>query len=206
MTKEAVIIANGVYPSHEIPLSILKNASFLICCDGAMDSLSLNSIEPDIIIGDLDTISDHLKELYKEKIIEISDQETNDLTKAVTWAVNNNFTSVKIIGATGKREDHTIGNISLLLNYNEIIEAEMISDYGTWKAYNSPGLIDSFKGQQISIFSTKPDLRISSKNLKYPLHKLKLENWWMGTLNESLSSSFSLKFIGEIILFQKFED
>ena len=36
--------------------------------------------------------------------------------------------------------------------------------------------------------------RISSRGLKYPLKKLKLENWWRGSLNECLSDHFSLDF------------
>ena len=34
-TPEAVILANGEYPMHVLPLKILEEAQFVICCDGA---------------------------------------------------------------------------------------------------------------------------------------------------------------------------
>ena len=32
---QAVILANGEYPAHELPLRLLAEAQFVVCCDGA---------------------------------------------------------------------------------------------------------------------------------------------------------------------------
>ena len=47
----------------------------------------------------------------------MKDQETNDLTKAVNYVKTLGFREVLILGATGRREDHTLGNISLLAQF-----------------------------------------------------------------------------------------
>ena len=38
-TPEAVILANGEYPSHPLPLQMLENAEFVVCCDGAANEI-----------------------------------------------------------------------------------------------------------------------------------------------------------------------
>lgn len=52
-----VIVANGEFCTHEIPLKTLKNADFIIACDGAANSLIKYNTEPNVIIGDLDSLN-----------------------------------------------------------------------------------------------------------------------------------------------------
>jgi len=190
--KNVVILANGEFPKGKTPLQILKNNSFLICCDGAINNLLKTNIKPNLIIGDLDSINENLKTKFADILIKIADQNTNDLTKAINWCVENSITDVTIIGATGKREDHTIANISLLAKYIELLNVKIITDYGVFTPITKTTLFTSKKGQQVSIFSLDCDKEISSKNLKYPLQNLKLETWWMGTLNESVNNNFTI--------------
>ena len=114
MKSFTVIVADGSFPVHEIPLGYLEKASKIVCCDGSAESLIKAGFEPDAIVGDMDSLSAELAGKYKDKIFRDSGQDTNDLTKAVTWCTKKNYTDLVIVGATGKREDHTLGNISLL--------------------------------------------------------------------------------------------
>ena len=82
-TPEAVILANGEYPTHVLPLKILEEAKFVICCDGAANEYILRGHTPDIIIGDGDSLSPENKTRFSDIIHHIADQETNDQTKAV---------------------------------------------------------------------------------------------------------------------------
>jgi len=202
---KTVIIGNGEFPTHEIPLQILHNATTIICCDGAADELHKNGITPTVIIGDLDSISSELKQSYKDICIQLSDQDTNDQTKAINWAIENGFSEVVLLGTTGKREDHTIGNIALLGEYISKILVSSVTDYGIFTPIKSSSTLPSYKGQQISIFSLNTNTKISSTLLKYPLQNLQLQSWWMGTLNEALSDSFTLQFeSGLLIIYRAF--
>ena len=80
-TPEAVILANGEYPSHPLPLQMLKNAEFVVCCDGAANEYILRGHTPDVIIGDGDSLSPEYKELFSPIVHQIADQETNDQPK-----------------------------------------------------------------------------------------------------------------------------
>jgi thiamine pyrophosphokinase len=204
--SKTIILSNGAYPNHPIPLKLLKEAEILICCDGAADELIANGMIPTVIIGDMDSISSINKEKYNHIIIQIKDQDTNDQTKAVEYCIRQGYTDITILGAAGKREDHTLGNISLLCNYINRIKVCAISNYGIFTPIIRSTTFRSFSGQQVSIFCLTPESRIDSKNLKYPLDNLQLKSWWMGTLNESISETFSIYLDqGELIVFQVFD-
>jgi thiamine pyrophosphokinase len=204
---KTVILANGQYPSHAVPVRYLEEADLIVCCDGAAEKLVSHGIEPGIIIGDLDSVSPELKRKYKSILVTDADQETNDLTKAVRWCVSHGVNEVAILGATGLREDHTLGNIALLADYNRDIKAKMFTDTGSFQVFDRTITIDSFPGQQVSLFSLDPGLAVTSTGLRYPLQNLKLTSWWRGTLNEAKSDSFTLVFEGgNIIVFMKYPE
>ena len=199
-----VIIANGEYPTHHYPLSCIENANEVICLDGALKTCIEHNINPYAVVGDGDSISEQLKEEYAHIFHIFSDQETNDLTKAVSFCEKKGLKNIKIVAATGKREDHTLGNISLLLEYMNVVDVEMITDYGVFVPARSTTEFKSAMGQQVSIFSL--DKRpVSSHNLKYPLNEIVLDNLWKGSLNESLGETFTLHTEGKIIVYRTFE-
>ncbi len=203
--KNTVILANGAFPSHDIPLGILTEAGFIVCCDGAVEKLLAHQLTPDAIVGDLDSVSAEVRQRYSDRIIHDPDQETNDLTKAVHWCHQHGYDDLVILGATGLREDHTLGNISLLAEYSKIVNARIVTDNGVFETLSSSATISSFSGQQISIFSINSLLAVTSEGLKYPLNSLVLDNWWKGTLNEALGESFRLSFTGgPLIIFKSF--
>jgi thiamine pyrophosphokinase len=207
MNFDAVIVADGDFPVNEIALGYIRNAERIICCDGSAASIISAGYIPAAIVGDMDSLPADLSIAYKDRIFRDDDQETNDLTKAVTWCSVKGYRNIVIVGATGKREDHTLGNISLLAEYAKIADVMMVTDTGILKPYLSGSAISSFPGQQVSVFSIDSDTEISSEGLKYPLDKKRLENWWVATLNESLGDSFTLTFkSGRVLVYLKFKD
>ncbi len=201
--SKAVILANGTFPTHPRPLTLLKAAHPLVCCDGAINRLMIENITPDVIIGDLDSISADLRQRFGAILIEDPDQDTNDLTKAVNWCLRQGITAVTILGATGEREDHTLANIALLARYNRDLQAEMITDHGTFRVRFETCSLSSVPGQQVSLFSMHPETAITSTGLKYPLHHLRLQELWQGSLNEATGHSFNLDFAkGCVVVFQ----
>ncbi len=199
------IVADGTFPQHEVPLNYLKNAERVVCCDGSASSLILAGLEPDAIIGDMDSLSEELASRFADRIFRDENQDTNDLTKVVEWCRENSFRDIIIIGATGKREDHTLGNISLLTEYAKDMNVIMVTDTGILRPFLADAEIESFPGQQVSIFSIDPETAVTSNGLKYPLTKTKITNWWFATLNEALGNSFSLEFSsGRLIVYLKY--
>ncbi len=199
--KRIVILADGCFPQTERPLSILHQADIIICCDGSiLKLLRYTNLQAHYIVGDMDTLDQENKQRFKEIIRHNPDQETNDQTKAFHFALTLNPGHISILGATGGREDHTLGNISLLAEYSRETErmqspptVEIVTDYGTFSSYSDSCTIDSAIGDQISIFAFDPTLKIKSAGLKYPTDHVIFDSWWKATLNESVSEKVSLE-------------
>ena len=205
MIYKTVIVADGVFPEHDIPLSYIRNAERIICCDGSMKNLINAGYIPEAIVGDMDSLTEDLSVRFADRIFPDDNQVTNDLTKAVRWCSESGYKDLAIVGATGKREDHTIGNISLLAEYIKDVNIIMVTDTGLILPFLKSSAISTFPGQQVSIFSIDPDTEITSTGLRYPLLRTKLRNWWFATLNEALGESFSLEFSGgRVIVYLKF--
>jgi len=207
LAAPVVVVADGAFPQHQAPLALLRKAATIVCCDGACDKLLQHGFTPHYIVGDMDSISPQLQERFAHIIHYFPDQETNDLTKAVNFCIAHGCHAIDIIGATGGREDHSIGNISLLVDYAEKISVKMVSDTGVFIPLLSSATLDSFPKQKVSIFCLTPETRIISQGLKYPLNNVIFDSWWKGTLNESTSHHISLQFDdGKVVVYLKSED
>ncbi|MCQ2397661.1 MAG: thiamine diphosphokinase, partial [Lentisphaeria bacterium] len=80
------ILCNGDFPRSTRCLEQLRKADYLICCDGSIHALEAwGKRMPDAIIGDLDSINPVLKTKYADRLRHVSEQDTNDLTKAIRF-------------------------------------------------------------------------------------------------------------------------
>ena len=196
---DAVVLAAGDYPTSAQPLEILHNAEYVVCCDGAADYYISLGHTPEAIVGDGDSISSLNREKFADRLHIINEQESNDQTKAVRFLVSQGKRRIAIVGATGRREDHTIGNISLLIEYARAgIEVRSFTDYGMIVACNGTTTHKCHKGQQMSIFSITAK-SLSADGLLYPIYDF--TNWWQGTLNECTGETVTIHAEGEYLLF-----
>lgn len=200
---ETVILANGEFPAHPVALAILNNSKYLVCCDGAINNLAKTNLIPDAIVGDCDSLSEDSLSKFADIIHRISEQETNDLTKAVQFCIKQGKRNITILGATGKREDHTIANISLLCDYMKDAEVEMVTDYGVFVAIDSDSIFESEVKQQVSLFSIDK-MPLTSHNLAYPINNHVFTNWWQATLNECTDTEFTIETKGRAVVYRAF--
>lgn len=210
MGSNIVIICDGSFPRTEYPRYLIRTADFIICCDGALKKFIRNSKAifgterlPDRVIGDMDSLPESLRKKYSDIIVKIDEQEHNDQTKAFRWAMENleGMESITILGATGQREDHTIGNISLLMEYARMynlegagIQVQMITDHATVVAVTDTVEMDCGEGRQISIFSPDNTLKIKSEGLRWKTDDVVFDNWWKATLNRAVQDNIRLEF------------
>jgi len=202
---KTIILANGNFPKHEIPLGFLYDAEQIICCDGATQNLLNVGLKPDFIIGDLDSISEEVKKQFANILLYRAEQETNDLTKAVQFCLENNRTEITILGATGKRDDHTLGNLSLLTDYAEKVNVQLLTDDGVFTPLLKTSTLESYLGEQVSIFSLNSETLFTFHNLLYPVENRKLTSWWQASLNEAEADSFTISFDkGKVLVFREY--
>lgn len=213
--KHIVILAAGDFPSHPVPLRALHEADFVVCCDSAYETIKNEElgIRDYVVVGDGDSLSEADKRTLGDRWLEVSEQDYNDLHKAMDYAMveggrrkaedgapydlrpPTSDLKVTILGATGRREDHTLGNISYLVTFAEEhpgADIEMLTDHGRFVAMRGSRTFRSFPRQQVSIFSMSPDNAISGTALRWPLDGFHARRWWQATLNEALGESFTL--------------
>ena len=210
MHKTVVIICDGRFPKSDYPRYLISNADFVICCDGALQKFVRNSTAifgekrlPDVVVGDMDSLPASLRKKHSDIIVKIDEQEHNDQTKAFRWAMENlqGISQIYILGATGEREDHTIGNMSLLMEYARTydlvktgINVEMVSDHATIFAVTDTFEMECGEGRRISIFTPDNSLRIKSTGLEWPTDDVVFDNWWKATLNRASQDTVRLEF------------
>ena len=173
---KALIICNGEPLQKEGLISLAKSCDLVIAADGGANVALSNGLTPDVIIGDMDSFtSPHPESL---KILYDPDQETNDLEKALEYALTNKIGNVIISGATGKRTDHALKNFSVQLKYATKFRSILMID----NMFQYEIIINQIsqkveKGTVISLFplSGKVD-GITTEGLKYSLKNESLEN------------------------------
>ena len=193
---DAVILANGDFPHAEIPLDLLSRAPFVCACDGAVNHYP----QADAIVGDGDSVPEDLR----DRLIQIDEQEDNDLTKATRYCLSKGMRRIIYLGATGQREDHTLGNISLIVRYMQEMGVEplLATDYGWFVVAEGESEFASFKGQQVSIFNMNCNA-LSSEGLLWQAYPYR--QWWQGTLNEAAGDSFRLKGDGLYLVYRTYQ-
>ena len=198
-----VILCNGAVPTEAYPLYLLDSAEGVVCCDGALVRWLEHSPEarPVAVVGDMDSLPQDLQERFADVLVREAEQDTNDMTKAMRWVLREHpeVSEIVMLGATGLREDHTIGNLGLLMEYTRMFDlsgrrVSMVSDYGTAFAITDSCELHLGEGRRISLFSADNSLRITSEGLEWPLDNVVFDAWWKATLNRTSAPIVSLHF------------
>ena len=201
---DAVVLCAGDFPTHDIPLCVLRYAPYLCCCDGAAVQAVSYGLRPDAIVGDGDSLPDDFKRQYSGIIHLVSEQEYNDMTKATRHCIRRGARRIAYVGATGKREDHTMGNISLLAYYLDSLSVQpvMLTDYGFFVPASGSRTFGSFARQQVSIFNVS-SRSIVSEGLRWRSYAYSA--LWQGMLNEAEADTFTLRADGTYIVYRTYE-
>lgn len=169
-----VIIANGEMEDYEWHKGIVATADKIICADGGSNHAYAMGVTPHTIIGDLDSIEKHVLQHFStvEVLKYPKEKDFTDTQLAINLALKLNPREIILLGALGKRLDHTLANIFQLTAYikSNIIFKIIDSFQELWLM--GPGTIEinGFEGEVISLIPITSEVRgITTKGLKYPL-------------------------------------
>jgi len=175
--KKCIILANGKPPKKSIITFFQKKGyNKLICADGGANSALKMKLVPDLIIGDLDSISTKaLKEYkYSSKIIRIKRQNDTDVEKCLKYAIKNRFSEALLVGVTGNRLDHTFCNLGIVLKFFTSIKFSLIAENSFLKPYTGKLKLKTHPGETFSVYGLDIKTKITSKGLKYKLNNIAL--------------------------------
>lgn len=166
MMKTAAIILNGERDDFSI------DGQYIIAADGGADFIG---VKPDLLVGDLDSVK--VVPEYVETIKCPVMKNYSDGELAVREAVKRGFLNINIYCALGKRLDHTLCNLSLLVLAKRLGACAVIKNNDTDIFYTEKGeyIIPAKKGKTLSIIPFMQNALIRhSRDLLYPLENLSL--------------------------------
>ena len=185
MKAATVILAAGDFPRKNGEAArLLAAARRVICCDSAADAYRRRlRREPTVVIGDCDSVRGRFR-----SVVRIAEQETNDLAKAVRYCAQKGWRRPVLLGVTGKRDDHTLGNIFRAFEFG----LEIVTDYGRFVPVRRRATFAVSPGTPVSIFAVDPRTRMTSRGLEWPLDAVKFRNLYCATLNRATARRVTL--------------
>jgi len=202
--KIMAIIANGEIPEAALRKQI-PAADTIIAADGGAEICRSLHLTPDYIVGDLDSISSEIRQVFpKTEIVQISEQETSDLEKALDFAISLSPTLIRIFGALGKRSDHALYNLLLLAERKFDSRIELYDNFGFWQIlYPGTHILSGKPAETISLFALQQITGLCLNGFVYGS-----QNYLPITIFKSLSNTFrkseaTIRFDSGVLLFYR---
>lgn len=186
MDEKLIIVLNGeLSDSLAKYKKRLRTNNFIIACDGGFENCKKLNIKPDLLLGDFDSINEVQ---FKNKLKFPKEKDKSDFELAIDYGIEKGFKKFEIWGAVGKRLDHTLFNISLLIKIkneggNGIIYHPPYIIFIIDKEYNFGKREKGF----VSFYPLTNEIKgLTIKGLKYELNE---KNIYLGS-TETLSNEF----------------
>lgn len=185
-------------------LPLLRERSFILCADGGANKARRLGIRPDVIVGDLDSISPATRKFFTHvETIHIGDQDSTDLEKSFEYLLSKKIFDVVVVGAMGGRPDHSLANLSILKKYHARLKLRYSDPYCDIQIIDRRIEFDLEVGSMVSLMPLGRCSGITTVGLRYPLRNESLElGVREGTSNEVISSPAKISVrSGNLLLF-----
>lgn len=210
---KGLIISSGKINDYDLLKELIYENDYIVCADGGLDHIMQIDKIPNIVLGDLDSISDLGIEYISDKNIEIekfpSIKDNTDTELAIMHLVHKGIDDITLIGGTGTRLDHTLANIFLLRRFNKDGVVFRVVDENNVINYLTDSIsIEGRENRFISIVPlNKEGIVISLIGFKYPLEDKYIEfSSTLGISNEIIDhKGMVIIHQGEALVFESID-
>jgi len=207
LLQRILIFANGDLPDPDKARLLLRTDDYVICADGGTRHALALGIQPDLIVGDMDSADkEQLQRLQKAEVsIELfpHDKNETDLELAIHRAVALKPKQIIILAALGGRLDQTLGNISLLTNLR-LSTFDVRLDDGVEEIFvcRDQAQVRGRSGDLVSLIPWQDVVpEVQTKDLKWPLRRETLyPDKTRGISNEMLGETASVSIGSGLLL------
>lgn len=206
--KRCVIVGGAPIERYDRIKTYLREDDYLIFCDCGLRHAEALGVKPNLIVGDFDS---HARpETDTETIVLPTVKDDTDTVHALKESISRGCTDFLLIGMTGRRLDHTLGNIYMLVYiYEKGLNALMVDDYSEISLVgSSPVEIDDSLPFFSLINITGKSKGIYIENAKYPLDNAEIRyDYQYGVSNEVLPGKLARIRVedGLLLLIRDFE-
>lgn len=183
---------------------------YIIAADFGMEFMRDAELLPDMIIGDFDSVSAGTLAYFKEKAGICWKQlnpvkDDTDTEFAIRQAILLGTEEITILGATGSRLDHVLGNIALLgIGLKEHVAMQLVDANNRIRMVDQP--VKLLKAEQfgsyISLIPYAGDVKgVTLKGFLYPLEEYHMSSFSsLGISNEIVEEEAEILFREGILL------
>lgn len=206
-----LIITGGII-EDEFACEIIKNGGFevIIAADSGMDFLYRNHLTPDIIVGDFDSVDSNALDYFKERTrVEFcqlnQEKDDTDTEFAIRDAISRGMTEITILGGTGSRLDHVLGNINLLgIGIENDVSIELVDRHNRIRMVNRSTRMEKKTqyGSYVSLIPyTEKVTNVTLTGFKYNLSEFTMGGFnSLGISNEIVDDIAEISFENGILL------
>lgn len=177
MEKTVVIIAGSSIKDMDFLGRRIEQAGpeAILCADGGARYAHALGLIPDLVIGDMDSLDDGILRDFEEKGVTIASyparKDETDTQLALTRALAMSPEKILIFGAMGKRLDHTLANLGLLMTGLEKgVPIKLLDEDCEVFVMAGAATVSGEAGQTVSIFPWGGEARgIALEGFEYPL-------------------------------------
>ena len=188
-TQKKLLIVGGADFSEELFKEVYDNEIPIIAADGGVNFLTEKNISPELVIGDLDSVSEQkIHNIEPEKIIRISEQNSTDLEKVL---FNTQSPLTIGIGFLGAQIDHELAALSALVKFShkKII---FIGEHDIVFLVPPSFSLRSFNGMRVSLYPLD-EVKVHSDGLQWATDGLTMKpTGQIGTSNKAIGKSIYL--------------
>ncbi len=178
--KKALIVGGGPVLKELLEKELAKKPDLVIGVDGGSSYLYESGDTPQIVIGDLDSLSPGILDKLVQAGVEIlrfsPQKDETDMELALDYTIGKAFRSIMILGGLGRRLDHTLANIGLLLKgLNQGVEVWLQDETHLITSVNSRIILQKIPGWAVSLVPLTPKVSgVTTSGLVYPLNNADL--------------------------------
>lgn len=209
--RQAVIVTGGTV-DFNFALSYLQKhkPDIVAAVDSGLEFFLKAGEKPDVILGDFDSVKQETLAFFKGQqgidfITLVPEKDDTDTEAAIREMIKRGCRQIHILGATGSRLDHVLGNIELLgLGFSfgaEILIADTCNRIRMVKNGISIRKEEQF-GDYVSLIPFTPKVSgLTLKGMKYPLFQYEYSCFSsLGISNEIVEDTAEISFTEGILL------
>lgn len=184
-------------------VTVDKN-DLVIAVDGGLSYCGLLNVEPDLILGDFDSVSEQeaaaiesLEQQIPDRVLRLPrEKDDTDTMAALKEGMRRGYTDFRIYAGTGGRMDHTLANIQCLIYLKNRGAVGYLVDGGGMMFIIQNETVHFQKSLTgcLSLFSLVEESRgVTIEGMKYPLDRAVVRNDFpIGISNEFVGEAASI--------------
>lgn len=207
---QAVIVLGGDAPGAELLKSCMRDADLVIAADSGLAAFDAAGLEPDLLVGDMDSVPQEILNKYEGRLPEHRLQcikDDTDGVDALDLAIARGASQITLLGALGGRLDHALANVMLLVRaQRKGVKAEILSETVRISRVDGYAFLSGAKGDTVSFLPLGRAEGVTLRGFFYPLDHAVLEcDYPLGVSNVVADDSAEAEVeSGDLILFHHY--